>query len=253
VNRVIYLRNGEEPDKAIEQTLIELGADVVHTHTIVETLQAISTAIETGVATPGALSATLLIVAEVHCGGIPLLMVIREEMIDAPSVMLLDRANDNVRYAVQALQLGASDYLLSSDSEAFRAERTRSLFERMRAQADELPDNLVEYVRSDAFSTPTIADDVDWDPISNRIVVDNVEVHLTPIQARIFDRLWANRNATVSTEDLVRLVLLREDVNVRDGSRLLRPHLVRLRNALDHHPKLAHRIVNIRGAGYMLI
>jgi DNA-binding response OmpR family regulator len=252
VNRVIYLRNGEGPDDAIVSVLTDLGCEVVQTYTIVETLQAVSTAIDSGVAIQGALGATLLIVAEVHCGGIPLLMVIREEMIDAPAVMLYDRTTDNVRYAVQALQLGASDYLLSNDSTEFRGERTRMLVERMRDQEAGLADFIAQASREEVV-VGSIADDVDWDPIANRIVVDKTEVHLTPIQARIFDRLWAHRNATVSTEDLVRIVLLRDDVNVREGSRLLRPHLVRLRNALDHHPKLAHRIVNIRGSGYMLI
>ncbi len=252
MNRVIYLRNGEGPDEAIMSALTDQGCEVVQTYTIVETLQAISQAIASGAAVQGALSATLLVVAEVHCGGIPLLMVIREEMLDAPMVMLYDRAPDNVRYAVQALQLGAGEYLLSNDSAEFRIERTRMLIERMREQEAAMTDFIAHAPRAE-LAAGSIADDVDWDPIANRIVVDKTEVHLTPIQARIFDRLWANRNATVTTEELVRIVLLRDDVNVREGSRLLRPHLVRLRNALDHHPKLAHRIVNIRGSGYMLI
>jgi DNA-binding response OmpR family regulator len=35
--------------------------------------------------------------------------------------------------------------------------------------------------------------------------------------------------------------------------RLLRPHLVRLRNKLEKYPDLAHRIINVRGNGYMMI
>ena len=251
MNRAIYLRNGQQPDEAIERALRDAGCFVEHTHTIVETLRAIYDFGEEHKHLGKRMASMLMVVAEVQCGGVPLLMVIREELRDPPSVLLLDRSSDNIRAAVQALQLGASEYLLSSDTAQFRAERTRTLVDRMRTEEQEPLETADELVRMTEGAASI--DGVDWDPVSNRIVVDDSEVHLTPIQARIFDRLWVNRNATVSTEDLVRLVLLRDDVNLREGSRLLRPHLVRLRAALDHHPKLAHRIVNIRGSGYMLI
>jgi DNA-binding response OmpR family regulator len=247
-NRAIYLGNGSQPDPAIVKSLTDNGFGIEHTHTIVETLQSVYDHQE---ANRSAVQrdAGLLIVAEVQSGGIPLLIVLREELRAAPPVLLFDRSIDNVRVAVQALQLGADEYLLHTDDPEFRRERTLMLLERIRESAVEVGDPSHWAIDDAALRL----DGVDWDPMSNRIVVDDIEVHLTPIQARIFDRLWANRNATVSTADLVRLVLLRDDIDLREGSRLLRPHLVRLRNALDNHPKLAHRIVNIRGSGYMLI
>jgi DNA-binding response OmpR family regulator len=249
VNRAIYLGNGSQPDPAITKSLSDNGFGIEHTHTIVETLQAIYDHQEAHRSAGGSRDAGLLIVAEVQSGGIPLLIVLREELRVAPPVLLFDRSIDNVRVAVQALQLGADEYLLHTDDAEFRRERTLMLLERMRETAEVGQDGAHWAIDDAALRL----DGVDWDPMSNRIVVDDVEVHLTPIQARIFDRLWVNRNATVSTADLVRLVLLRDDIDLREGSRLLRPHLVRLRNALDNHPKLAHRIVNIRGSGYMLI
>lgn len=252
MNRAIYLRNGQQPDAAIERALVESGCHIEHTHTIVETLQAIYDYGDEIGQSAHKLGSSLLVVAEVQCGGIPLLMVVREELRDAPSVLLLDRSSDNVRNAVQALQLGASEYLLGTDSQEERSDRTRALVERLRlveADDDEVLPSF-DVARVPAFGEQ---EGVLWDPIANRIMIDAEAVELTPIQGRIFDRLWARRNTTVSTEDLIRLVLLRGDVNLREGARLLRPHLVRLRNALDQHPKLAHRIVNIRGSGYMLI
>jgi DNA-binding response OmpR family regulator len=249
VNRAIYLGNGLQPDPAIVKSLADKGFGIEHTHTIVETLQSVYDHQE--MHRPGLVhqGAGLVIVAEVQSGGIPLLIVLREELRSAPPVLLFDRSNDNVRVAVQALQLGASDYLLHTDDPEFRRERTDMLLQRMNDGAQAV-EEVANWATDDAALR---LEGVDWDPMSNRIVVDDAEVHLTPIQARIFDRLWINRNATVSTADLVRLVLLRDDIDLREGSRLLRPHLVRLRNALDNHPKLAHRIVNIRGSGYMLI
>ncbi len=248
MNRAIYLRNGQTPDEAIERTLLDGGVFVEYTHTIAETLQAIYD-YGRDVDTISHVSASLLVVAEVQCGGIPLLTVIREEMRDAPQVMLLDRSSENVRAAVQALQLGASEYLLSSDSARLRSDRTRTLIDRIRSASVE-PSPVAGNSKTGGYDEML---DVDWDPIGNCIHIDRTEIRLTPIQARIFGRLWQHRNSTVSTEDLVRIVMLREDIDVHEGSRLLRPHLVRLRDALDNHPKLAHRIVNIRGSGYMMI
>jgi DNA-binding response OmpR family regulator len=252
VNRAIYLRNGQAPDAAIEHALVESGCHIEHTHTIVETLQAIYDYGDEIGRSAHKLGSSLLVIAEVQCGGIPLLMVVREELRDAPAVLLLDRSSDNVRNAVQALQLGASEYLLSTDSPAEREERTRALVQRLRLIELEGADAEVTLDRYGDLASSE-QEGVSWDPIANRIMIDAEAVELTPIQGRIFDRLWARRNTTVSTEDLIRLVLLRSDINVREGARLLRPHLVRLRDALDQHPKLAHRIVNIRGSGYMLI
>ena len=92
MNRAIYLRNGQTPDEAIERTLLDGGVFVEYTHTIAETLQAIYD-YGRDVDTTAHVSASLLVVAEVQCGGIPLLTVIREEMRDAPQVMLLDRSS----------------------------------------------------------------------------------------------------------------------------------------------------------------
>jgi DNA-binding response OmpR family regulator len=254
VNRVIYLREGREHDQAVERALIEAGCVVEHTSTIVDTLRAVYTHSQSQ--RKGLFGKrvrdTLLIVAEVQSGGIPLMMVMREELTDAPSVMLVDRSGGNVRAAVQALQLGASEYLLGSDPASARAERTLELVERMRASTTDWLDDDAP-LDLDLADAGELHDDVSWDPVSHVIKIDGEQLHLTPIQARIFDRLWANRNSTVSLEELIRLVLLRPDVDIREGSRLLRPHLVRLRNTLDSHPKLARRIVNIRGNGYMMI
>ena len=45
----------------------------------------------------------------------------------------------------------------------------------------------------------------------------------------------------------------RLELCLEEGVRLLRPHLVRLRNKLEKYPDLAHRIINVRGNGYMMI
>jgi DNA-binding response OmpR family regulator len=41
--------------------------------------------------------------------------------------------------------------------------------------------------------------------------------------------------------------------DLEEGIKLLRPHIMRLRNKLERHPKLAHRVVNVRSNGYMFV
>jgi DNA-binding response OmpR family regulator len=65
--------------------------------------------------------------------------------------------------------------------------------------------------------------------------------------------LVARHNKTVSMEELLSEGMRMADANVEEGIKLLRPHMMRLRNKLERHPRLAHRIVNVRGNGYMFI
>jgi DNA-binding response OmpR family regulator len=54
-------------------------------------------------------------------------------------------------------------------------------------------------------------------------------------------------------KDLIAKALLKPNMSTDQGIKLLRPHVVRLRNKLDSYPALAHRIVNMRGNGYMFV
>jgi DNA-binding response OmpR family regulator len=106
---------------------------------------------------------------------------------------------------------------------------------------------------ADSPALRSIAGGFTWDPVAHIIIVGEAQLRLSPIQARIFDRLWSRRNNTVSMKELIDTVLLKPGMEVEEGVRLLRPHLVRLRNKLEAYPDLAHRIINVRGNGYMMI
>ena len=95
--------------------------------------------------------------------------------------------------------------------------------------------------------------DFQWDPEANVIYVQDKYIRLSPVEGRVFDLLLTQRNHTISMDELINHGLNRQDNNVEEGIKLLRPHMMRLRNKLERYPGLAHRIVNVRGNGYMFI
>jgi DNA-binding response OmpR family regulator len=240
-DQVVYLRNGNEPDKAISHSITSRGFEIRTVYSVHEAIGLLF----------GDSAGETLIVAEVAAGGVSLLQALRASHIKNMHVMMFDREGNDLNSAKQALQLGVREYLLGNDTEEKRMMRTERWFDLLQHRA-----NAIEVDADLEYETETIKTDEDgviWNSAANEIVVDGTTIHLTPIQARIFDRMWNNRGQTVSLEELIQLVLLRTNMDVQEGSRLLRPHLVRLRALLDQQPKLARRIINIRGNGYTMV
>lgn len=270
----IYLTTNNAADNAIEAGISAAGYTVQRTFSIPETVEAVKQMLSNPQTAPWGLLA-----AEVQSGAIPLLMILREQAVDMPPTLLLDRLGNDIRVPVQALQLNVEDYILASDPDIQRESRARVFAERvvMDVQQHEAQESAlaVQNARSYAYAAPQSAHasaatltspyatshalstssamNFTWDPVAHIILVGNQQLRLSPIQARIFDRLWSRRNTTVTMQELIESVLLKPGMNVDDGVRLLRPHLVRLRNKLETYPDLAHRIINVRGSGYMMI
>jgi DNA-binding response OmpR family regulator len=95
--------------------------------------------------------------------------------------------------------------------------------------------------------------DFQWDPQALVIYIQERYIRLSPVEGRVFDLLLTRRNQTVTMDELIRIGLKREEGDPELGIKLLRPHMMRLRNKLERHPRLAHRIINVRGNGYMFI
>lgn len=246
----IYFCTGDGPDRAIVRGLTAAGVAVIETRSISDTLMALLQ--------PGE---TRLLVADVRAGAIALLALLKEQNNGLPPTLLFDADGADIHTAIRALQLGVREYLLSTDSEAHRELSTRLMAERANRQVQAsapapLPDAAaLRIVMPPAMgvipSTPTTG--FRWDPSTHLIHIDRDYVRLSPIESRIFDLLLANRNRVVALNDLIEYALMRRNIDEKEGAKLLRPHLVRLRSKLESHPKLAHRIVNMRGNGYMMI
>ena len=243
--RSIYLYVGNVPNTAIVKGLTDSGDDVVATHTISDTLVALQQNDE-----------PVLLVADVQAGAIALLSLLKEQRNGMPAaIMLFDREGDDIHTAIKALQLGVREYLLASDAEIHRELSARLMAERVNSAGKPGSAPRGESARampSPAYA-PAAALEFRWDPTTHLIQVGQDYVRLSPIEGRIFDLLLTNRNRIVAMRDLIEYALMKPDVDEKEGAKLLRPHLVRLRGKLERQPDLAHRIVNMRGSGYMMI
>lgn len=245
--QVVYLSSGEGVDSAIAKGLNEAGFEMYHTRSISETLYAFGN---------GHKNAAIL-VAEVQAGALPLLTLLKEQGRPSPTVLLFDRDGRDIHAPIQALQLGVREYLLASDTNVQRELRTRVLAENATrkiytpeptaAPVEPKPEPAVEAIDNNEPLNFV------WDSVAHIIHVGNEFVRLSPIEGRMFNMLVINRRVAVSMKDLIAKALLKPNMSTSEGIKLLRPHLVRLRNKLDSYPALAHRIVNMRGTGYMFV
>jgi DNA-binding response OmpR family regulator len=250
----IYLTTHTNADYAIERGITAAGYVLHQVRSIPDAVEAIKS-----LHAKPENAKWLLLVAEVQSGAIPLLMILREQSIEIPPTLLLDQVGDDIRVPVQALQFDVEDYVLATDPDIQRESRARVLAERVIMDVQQAEVKLARVgmpVREPELMTTrtlTAGSNFSWDPVAHIILVGDAQLRLSPIQARIFDRLWTRRNHTVTMKELIDTVLMKPNMRVEEGVRLLRPHLVRLRNKLEKYPDLAHRIINVRGNGYMMI
>ena len=250
----IYLTTHTNADYAIEKGITAAGYVLHQVRSIPDAVEAIKS-----LNAKPENAKWLLLVAEVQSGAIPLLMILREQSIEIPPTLLLDQVGDDIRVPVQALQFDVEDYVLASDPDIQRESRARVLAERVIMDVQQAEVKLARMGmplrEPEIVTTRTnmVGANFSWDPVAHIILVGDAQLRLSPIQARIFDRLWTRRNHTVTMKELIDTVLMKPNMRVEEGVRLLRPHLVRLRNKLEKYPDLAHRIINVRGNGYMMI
>ncbi len=213
--------------------------------------------------------------------GVELLKRIKEVAPDAIVILMTGYAS--LGTAVEALRLGAHDYLIKpSSSQDIRqsvargVERARNL-KRRRALLDAIRSNVSELTRTDADVVKNIFDDADFEdeppkmdepiaePISTnmtlgpltiypgryQIAVDNQPIDLTPTEFDLLLYLAAHRGRVVSCHELVREVR-GYTVDEAEAREVIRPHVSNLRRKLKQAGQDADLIVNVRGIGYRL-
>ncbi len=242
--QAIYLFSGDQPDTAILRGLKDAGCDVAEVRTVSEALSALYKA-----------GNNALLVAEVQAGAIALLSLLKEQRGTLLATILYDKEGGDVHTAIRALQLGVREYLLSTDTEAHRELSARLMAERISNQpwVATLPQSDAARHAATSPGQASAASEFRWDPATHLIQSGQDYVRLSPIEGRIFDLLYTRRSRVVSIADLIEHALMKPGVDEREGAKLLRPHLVRLRGKLERQPGLSHRIVNMRGSGYMMI
>lgn len=229
---VVYLSTEGGHDPAIARGIERAGLTVWTTFRIADTVAALRNGHK----------GSPLLISDVQAGALALLRILSEQGTKRPATVLFDRVGDDIQAPIAALQHGVTEYLLASDPELQREMRVRVLAERVvEAQDADQPASAQE---SPAFQ---------WDAESHVINTGTEIIRLSPTEGRIFTLLLANRGKTVTTPQLLEHALDRPGMPTIEGVKLLRPHVVRLRNRFDHYKALANRIVNMRGSGYQLV
>lgn len=214
--------------------------------------------------------------------GVELLRRIKEKSPDAIVILMTGYAS--LGTAVEALRLGAHDYLIKpSTSQDIRQsvsrgiERARNL-RRRRRLLDAIKTDVFELTRADrdaataALDTSPpddldrqIYDDIIPDSGSNsmqlgpltvhmgryQIAVDDKPIDLTPTEFDLLLYLAAHRGRVVPCHELVREVR-GYTVDEAEAREVIRPHVSNLRRKLKDARQDADLIVNVRGIGYRL-
>ncbi len=216
--------------------------------------------------------------------GIELVRRIKE--VDTDLVVILMTAYPHLTTAVEALRLGAHDYLIKpSSSQDIRAsvakgvERARNL-KRRRILLDAIRSNVAELARGTDDSAVRLLDDDDTGitemqrvamgesnevtygsvmhlgpltiyPGRYQISVQDRPIDLTPTEFDLLLYLAAHRGRVVSCHELVREVR-GYAVDEGEAREVIRPHVSNLRRKLKAAGDDADMIVNVRGIGYRL-
>ncbi|MGQ9888692.1 MAG: response regulator transcription factor [Aggregatilineales bacterium] len=211
--------------------------------------------------------------------GVELLRRIKEVAPDAIVILMTGYAS--LGTAVEALRLGAHDYLIKpSSSQDIRqsvargVERSRNL-KRRRALLDAIRSNVSELTRADVDVISADFDEVDTVPLKTaepveeslsanmtlgpltiypgryQIAVGDRPIDLTPTEFDLLLYLAAHRGRVVSCHELVREVR-GYAVDEAEAREVIRPHVSNLRRKLKQAGQDADLIVNVRGIGYRL-
>ena len=215
--------------------------------------------------------------------GVELVRRIKDQ--DSDIVVILMTAYPSLGTAVEALRLGAHDYLIKPSSsqdirhsvaqgiERSRAlKRRRALLEAIRANVQELsraPEEtaLATPMRDPFVEARSITGEMPMvePPLSSvmqlgpltiypgryQIVVGDHPIDLTPTEFDLLLYLAAHRGRVVSCHELVREVR-GYSVDEAEAREVIRPHVSNLRRKLKQMGLDEDLIVNVRGIGYRL-
>jgi DNA-binding response OmpR family regulator len=210
-------------------------------------------------------------------------LVRRIKELDGDIIVILMTGYPSLSTAVEALRLGAHDYLIKpSSSQDIRTsvakgvERSRNL-KRRRTLLDAIRSNVQELSRTDVDSlvsafngdqsgdTQRMAEAVP-EAVNNammtlgpltiypgryQIAVGDRPIDLTPTEFDLLLYLAAHRGRVVSCHELVREVR-GYGVDETEAREVIRPHVSNLRRKLKQAGQDADLIINVRGIGYRL-
>lgn len=211
--------------------------------------------------------------------GVELLRQIKELTPDSSVILMTGYASLNT--AIEALRLGAHDYLIKpSSSQDIKnsvlegIERSRSLKRRrellhvIQRNLSELQAQQVKAEQNGATEPTTASDEIETvpapEPVQSmqlgvltvfpgryQIAVHDSSIDLTPTEFDLLLYLAAHQGRVVSCHELVREVR-NYTVGEAEAREVIRPHVSNLRRKLKNAGLEKDLIVNVRGIGYRL-
>ncbi len=211
--------------------------------------------------------------------GVELLRKIKDQAPDA--IVILMTAYASLGTAVEALRLGAHDYLIKPSSSqdirqsvargverAQNLRRRRNLLDAIRNDVYELAHTDFDVIAAgmdrgdddDAQKTETVPEpagnSMQLGPLTvfpgrYQIAVGEKDIDLTPTEFDLLLYLAAHRGRVVPCHELVREVR-GYAVDEAEAREVIRPHVSNLRRKLKSAKQEADLIVNVRGIGYRL-
>jgi DNA-binding response OmpR family regulator len=155
-------------------------------------------------------------------------------MTDVPVLMLTAKGEETDR--IVGLELGADDYLP-------KPFNPRELLARLKAILRRRGGGMTRAQRVLRFGR------MDIDPGSRTVRIDGRDCPMTSYQFDLLVALAENSGRTLSREQLMDMVK-GEELEAFDRS--IDVHISRIRAAIENDPKHPHRIITVRGAGYVL-
>jgi len=204
-----------------------------------------------------------LILLDLKMPGVSGVEVLRFVAKTAPETqVILLTAHGSLESAIEALRLGAQDYLLKPSSpESILSSVAKALKTRVEIlQNQELLSHLessVQAIKENKETTPLILPQQNA-LIGNGVSVDfeqrviwseNLQVSLTYTESKLMKILLDNRDTVFTHQELVSKVQ-GYDTTRQEAPLILRPLVSRLRRKLSKFPGSQDWIVNVRGKGY---
>jgi two-component system KDP operon response regulator KdpE len=150
-----------------------------------------------------------------------------------PLIVLSDI--DETKDKVRCLNLGADDYIT-------KPLKVEELIARIKVSLKHKKFDMLP-----ASDTPFVCDDIVVDYLKRRVLVENNEVTLMPIEYRLLVELVTNVDRVLTFEELLRKIWGQEFIKDRD---YLYVQISHLRDKLETDPKNPRHIINIPRVGY---
>ena len=164
--------------------------------------------------------------------GIEICRTIRQDS-SVPIIMLTARSDEDTR--LKGLELGADDYIVKPFSPRELVARVHAVLRRV---------NSSKYRQK---SMHLVFDNIVLDLESNRVKVNDTDIHATPTELRILELMMSNPDSTFSREKIISEVFNDE---FEGFDRTVDTHMANLRKKISTADKGNNYFHTIYGSGY---